>query len=785
MVPHDDFTPHGYLDNPYHSWKLNPSGVLRSRVPLGMGWHVPNLGSYARNQFQYTAHFMIGLKIGKMVLITSEDFKRHNCTILSHLHTKNRFEYTCTIPKYQLTVTVRYFLVNEDALGCILTFDAQVKQPLTVTCYLIHEHTHNPHTSRLWEHGLYAIKGPHEGVAMLGFASEGDVFVHGMRSADAGPLTFGEMGHVVALEDAAIWAHDIAVAQPNVTEYEESTGWQARTVIVPSTLTLEGDATGSAHRVINAVLARGVSQDLSYQRWLNSMEEIARADADHRADDEDFWRRAPHLSGDWPASWRRGLVYDLETLRMVMRSSAGIVGSSYDGMQIQAPRLVLAEAAMDVLFLSYADPDLAAEVILGHFESAPRANLPCMREDGSYNMVADDGDVCGTAPEWGFPLWCCDQLFRRTGDLRWLRRLYPGAAAYIRWWLEHRRDAEGWLVYNCSWESGQDVSSRFGPQQTGGSIIQHVRPVDLQASMVQSAAILARWAALLAEEPLDDAVALAGSEALIDFAVEATQWRSIADEFTVKTRLMWQDGWFRDYDSVTKEWSTQQDTMHLAPIFCGAAGWGHIEQLRPALVQPPKHSGWMPLSWPPVVMTLVGAIAAADMPVEAAEVAARFIDSSYRSTDSHNIDEHGGLPGVTREYRQLATIGKWGAQEYVNAGIEGYGWGALSVYLLMRHVIGLREEEAGKIMLAPAFPQSLRRAGAVYQAGSIPWGKYELHVACTVQDPQHYHMQVKCLVPPVVSEGHQIDLDALSREPIEQQWEWDGVWGEPHALQLP
>ena len=27
MIPHDDFTPHGYLDNPYHSWKLNPSGV--------------------------------------------------------------------------------------------------------------------------------------------------------------------------------------------------------------------------------------------------------------------------------------------------------------------------------------------------------------------------------------------------------------------------------------------------------------------------------------------------------------------------------------------------------------------------------------------------------------------------------------------------------------------------------------------------------------------------------------------------------------------------------------
>ena len=55
-------------------------------------------------------------------------------------------------------------------------------------------------------------------------------------------------------------------------------------------------------------------------------------------------------------------------------------------MQIQAPRTVPAEAAMDTLFLSYADPKLAAEVILGHFTSSPQPQLPCMREDGSYNI---------------------------------------------------------------------------------------------------------------------------------------------------------------------------------------------------------------------------------------------------------------------------------------------------------------------------------------------------------------------------------------------------------------
>src|SRR6266516_3956586 len=771
MVPHDEFTPHGYLDNPYHSWKLNPSGVLRSRAPLGMGWHVPNLGSYARNQFQYTAHLALGLKIGKTVLVTPEDFKRHNCIITSRLHTKNRFAYTCIVPKHSLTLSARYFLVQEHALGCILSLSSMAKNPLPVTCFLLHQHTHNPHTSRLWEHGLYAIKGQQEGTDMLGIASEGDVFVHGARSADGGELTFGEMGYVIALEDAAIWAHGIDVPYPNITEHEESTGWQMRTVILPCTITLTTETSGPSTRVINAILARGVSQDEAYRRWEDGIEEIALAEAQHRSDDEQFWSHAPQLFGDWPGHWRRGLVYDLETLRMTVRPSAGVQKSPWDGMQVQAPRAVLAEAAMDMLFLSYADPDLASEVLLGHFESAPHPNLPCMREDGSYNMVTDDGQICGTAPEWGFPIWCCDQVFRRTGDMQWLRRLYPAAAAYLRWWLEHRRESEGWLVYACSWESGQDVSSRFGPQQTGGTIIQHVRPVDLQASMAQGAEILNRWATLLAaEHPFED------------LSSNIAFWRNVAEEFTVKTRLMWQHGWFRDYDAVAGEWSSQQDAMHLAPVFCSVAGQGQVEQLRPYLEQPPIHSsGWVPLSWPPVVMTLVGAADIAQMPLEAAELAYRFIDASYRSTDRRELDEHGGLPGVTREYHATVARGKWGTIDYANAGIEGYGWGALSIRLLIRYILGLREEEPDRLTIRPILPQALRRPGATYHAQPIPWGRYTLSISCSVKDAQRYLLRLRCSVPTTEAK-----LEVVTQqETQEYQCEWEGRWGEGRTLHLP
>ncbi len=447
---------------------------------------------------------------------------------------------------------------------------------------------------------------------------------------------------------------------------------------------------------------------------------------------------------------------------------------------------------MDTLFLSYADPKLAAEVILGHFTSSPQPQLPCMREDGSYNMVADDGQICGTAPEWGFPLWCCDQLFRRTGDLHWLRRLYPPAAAYLRWWLEHRRDAEGWLVYACSWESGQDVSSRFGPQQTGGTIIQHVRPVDLQASMVQAAEILSHWANLLGnqsvlpdDEALEEKIA-AEDEPAIDFRAEAQWWAEVARDFTIKTRLMWRDGWFRDYDSVVGEWSTQQDAMHLAPVFCGAAGWGHIEQLRPFLAQPPMHSsGWAPLSWPPVVMTLVGAASTAQMPLDAAELAYRFIDASYRSTGSRELDEQGGLPGVTREYRRMVTTGKWGTTDYVNAGIEGYCWGALSIHLLLRYLLGLREEEAGKITLAPTLPQALRRIGTTYRVEPVQWGDYVLRIECTVRDAKGCTVRMRCARRGMEDAATGVEYEELPCPGRVQTCEWEGRWGEERTLLLP
>src|SRR5215472_12481234 len=98
FTPHDDFPPHGYLDNPFHSWKLNPSGVLRSRPPLGMGWHVPNFGSYARNQFAERIHLHVGLDVAGLRLLTAAEFAAASVHVSCDLHTKHRLRYKMTHP---------------------------------------------------------------------------------------------------------------------------------------------------------------------------------------------------------------------------------------------------------------------------------------------------------------------------------------------------------------------------------------------------------------------------------------------------------------------------------------------------------------------------------------------------------------------------------------------------------------------------------------------------------------------------------------------------------------
>ncbi|HEV2459674.1 MAG TPA: hypothetical protein VGS80_15060, partial [Ktedonobacterales bacterium] len=334
FTPTDDFPPHGYLDNPFQSWKLNPFGVLRSRPPLGMGWHVPNLGSYGRNQFAERIHLHVGIEVAGLRLLTPADFAAAfaaaSVRVTCDLHTKHRLRYVVAHPA-GVNLTATYCLIDEHALGCLIEMtrvpasDSVLLPP--VRLWLAQELAHNPATSRLWEHGLYAI--PPAGATatgLLGVCPEGNAYVHDAALADGTLLTS------VAVEyDTAPWP-----GAPDSTREPES--------LQNATLALAYDLDFADHAYnLFAVLARGASPDLAAHHWKTGLDSFAAAFQSAANDDERFWADAPQLTGDWPDHWRRGLATDLETLRMVVRPAAGVFSRPWDGMQIQAPRIVLAE----------------------------------------------------------------------------------------------------------------------------------------------------------------------------------------------------------------------------------------------------------------------------------------------------------------------------------------------------------------------------------------------------------------------------------------------------------
>ena len=436
--------------------------------------------------------------------------------------------------------------------------------------------------------------------------------------------------------------------------------------------------------------------------------------------DNTFWQTAPKLSGDWPDYVRRGPVYDFETLRMVVRQPAGIYQHPWDSMQIQVPRVVLAEAAIDALILSYADPDTAKALLLGTFADAPEPNVPCSREDASYNMIASDGSACGTAPEWCFPFHCIELVYRRTADRAWLGQLYPYLEAFIEWWQRNRHDPQGLPYYKCSWEAGQDNSARFGIKDDpsgGGALTEHLWPVDLQAALAQCCWLLAAWATDLG---------------LATTKIE--RWNQQAKNYAAGLQRLWQPGqnWFHDFDRRTGRPTDVLDTMQLAPLLCRAANPEQIAALQNKLENPPLHGQVFPaLMWPSTAFCLIEACHEAGRSDLAAQHSWTVLERVYRWTDARPdtvAPDKGGLPGVGREYWPQVSQSSSNppvGQPVAGGGTEVYGWGCLGAYLLLRYVIGLQEERpaAGKSVsfaLQPNLPPALLQTGKVYRVQNLP-----------------------------------------------------------------
>ena len=647
----DEYTPFGYLRNPGHraaSWQSVAGGNLRTADDtLGLEWVYPWHKDRAAG-----AGISLSTAVDGRACMRRADFAGLGYTSRHHTADVLGFDWTAD----EVGVTSRFFLIEDDVLGVWLSVANRAGAPRRATLGLV---------GRAW-------------------ARDGGVDV---RVARSGVVAFpmAPSAHALALGGSH------GPAQPmQAPEGESWAGWNLDLALAP----------GQEVEVI-AALARADTPEHAVEKATLALARAKPVLDQRLRDDAAFRAVCPELSGDWPSSWREGLVYDMQTTRGLVLPPGGLFQDVWPTWMAAWPRVVLAEGTLDMLRLAFADPRTAQRAVLSLFRDAPMPNVPCVFQDGDYNMLAADGRRCGTSPAWCLPFLNLELLYLRTLDREWLAALYPYLTGYLHWWLEQRVDAEGFVVYACTWESGEDGNPRLDPSGSGDAVISdRVRPVELQATVAHAASVLA----FFAEE--------------LGLPDDRRGWRRVQRAYERRTQRLLdpETGRFRDW--LIAEGRFVEPCPETPYWGVDACRWSPLSLTTLLVGLAPEHLGpeldglacapWT--SWPSWCYVLVECAAAARRYAWAGQIAWQVIDHVYRVTTRRDLAELGRpTPGGSPEF--------WPQDWRTFQGCDAYGWGATTANLLVRHLVGFKEARASRgweATLTPALPPPMLVAGRRY-----------------------------------------------------------------------
>jgi len=762
--PISDYTPYGYLDNPFHSWNLHRSGVLRSSPGIGFGFFFPaGPGGYfdfARNGV-YESHLRLGFVVNGRRFWAPDDFGPG--VLASPYHSKNLQSFSFSEGSVRVEAT--FLQVGEDTLAAKVAIQGTRSESIRLVAALDCKLGGAAWWGRDGLVGRYDAQP--DCVWIRSFAA-GKVFV--LRSDIPSDAHFVGQGEAELLS----W-----IASPS----KLTSGLSYHPKPLSAALSFGIAVRPGAEVEHTLVLTRGDNLTLAQEESGRALGRVQEERTRKHTEDAAFWSAAPRLEGDWPSYWKHGWVYDFETLRMMVRRPIGIYKNRWDAMQIQAPRTVLAESSIDMWALSYADPATAKEVIYGLFANAPFEGVPCSREDGEMNMVAADGAECGTSISWCYPFFCAASIWARNPDKQWLAKLYPLMVRFLRWTLQNRTNAEGFVIGKCSWETGMDASTRFLIQQpTGGELIEFLRIVELQAATSQAAGILVQFADELGDTNSRD------------------QWHKIQQTYAAKTQTLWKDDWFYDFDTRNGQLVTSvgRDVGQVSPIFCGIASDEQKEKMRPALRKffrdsmagQPSTAGsedWRDeLHWSSLVLPYVESLWSAGELELASDLVHAISNRVYTSMDRRSLANTSventsaaapklGWPGVSCEV--------WGGQGAY--GGEGYGWGAVLPAHIIRTLIGFRDPtRRGELPLSPNLPKSFMESGRTYRLVNLSYRGASLDLSVRTLDSGRIRLKGRWSEPLRTVAVTDLDKQSVPLELSGGTWEFEGENHKHYFLRI-
>jgi len=715
--PTGRYVPFGYLDNPAHSF-INRSGIIRSVPPAGMGYWATSLPwSYAwriPRPINYLSFFHLAFSINGKSLITSDDYQQYQCNLYSAYHTKNILQYNWEIDSMNFSAS--YYPAGENNLICKLEINNSSGKTQQVTIHTTHEYGYIE--SHWWGSSGVTSNFNNDLHAFVDKIWEyGDVFIIG---GDIPPIA------VMSTSDEKEW-HNRIRQNDRFSNKGKSIEFNKEPALY-SMQSYSMDIAPLSSKIYTFVMSRGTNQSNATTSYKSTLEKSDMILDSLLISDNHFYANAPRLEGDWPQTWKNGWVYDFETLRMTVRPPTGIYKHPWDGMQIYSPRAVLGETAMDMLCLSYTDPDLAKQVLFGVFADSPAANVPCSREDGSMNMISAGGDECGTSPVWGLPFSVIYSVYKRTGDKVWLKSMYPYMKSFVEWWLANRTDKEGWFHCNNSWESGQDGSLRFTFEGSSeGDVSDFVRTVDVEAAMADAMNVLSKIAPLTG------------------YDADADKWAVMAKDRAERMRTMYKDGWFRDVDGRNGQpimLDTYGDVMMLLPLTTGLATQQQIKEIAPRL--PAFIEGDKTLVWPPGIFFFTEAMRrTAGYTHLGAELIVSTGNRIYERMSTPQISATGRslphlpgkynyrIPGSSNEFWPI------NLEKSNYGGAENYGWGATLPAMTIRSLFGFTESDReNEFYLAPTIPDNLLSSGKKFGISNLCYQNHRFTIMCLIEKNQ-------------------------------------------------
>lgn len=725
--PQGNYTPFGYLDNPFHSAVLNRSGIIRSVPPLGMGFWVRDLpwpygdGFGHRRIPNYLSFLHLSLCVGDASLHTLDDFSKNDIDLVSHYHTKLVMSYDFEFQN--IIISAKYFLATENSVVCILDAANHSSENKEITLHATNIYGF-PGQSFWGNDGLVSNHNPKNDLGVSKVWAYGDVMVIGANRQS--------VAHK-ALDSDEQW--DDLISKNDLSNIEEvQTRFRAGGDHIYNVLSYQLSVPAGASDRIIISLTRGKNELWATNEFSSTVKSAPQILGEKLNEDARFYKHTPVLDGDWPDHWKHGWIYDIETIRMNIREPLGIYEHHWDAMQVHTPRAVLGEAALDSWCLSFSDMALAKDVMLGTFADAPMPNVPCSREDGSMNMICANGKECGTAPIWGLPFHVIRSMYLRDRDDFWIKQLYPYLKDFLEWWIEHRTDEEGWFHATCSWESGQDGSKRFlVDSHDPGAAAEFVRTVDIEAAMANAMNNMAFFAEIAGE------------------AKDIKYWKRLADKRIKSTRSMYHDGWYRDVDARNNQpiilknveafgkiQENYYDVMMLTPVALGISTPDQNEGIIPKFDHFKGHKLFW-LEWPSFWQIFSEAAWNAGLRMFLSELVVDVGERTYERIDRRELlsvrkfdtglpeKYNYRIPGVSMEF--------WPIKEDNPGGCENYGWGATFPTLVIRNVIGFREIDRldkDQFLLAPALDSSLFKTGKTYSMLNLDYRGAKLDVRYAV-----------------------------------------------------